>query len=752
MPLTKIGRYNIKSELGRGGMATVYHAYDPRFERDVAIKVLPHAFLHDPQFRTRFEREAKMIALLEHPAIVPVYDFGEQDGQPYIVMRYMAGGSLADRLKQGPVPLDETSRIITRLAPALDAAHARGIIHRDLKPGNILFDQYGNAFLSDFGIARLAQQQGATITGTAILGTPAYMSPEQVQGEKQIDARSDLYAMGVLIYQMLTGKQPYRADTPAKVMMMHILEPAPNILEDKADLPEACAPVIAKAMAKDPDDRFTTTAELAQALEAASNSEYQKIHLAAAQDDSTMVSGRTVIAGRGGGPPPSGPGATLVSPSKPHLTPLPSAASPAKRVPAWILTLAAVTLIGGAIIVFGGLALVGYNGRGPLAMLAPRTQTPTATQHFTATAIPPSETPASALPTDAPVVAPEDTATPSPSPTNAPSETPTITLTPTTTPTPEPEIPIIGGADKIAFIMDGDIWIANLDGTDLTQMTEDGAAKTNLQWSPDGEAIIYIQGKCAQSVRLSDGRLDIITCFNFVDSLKSFEISPDGQKVAVSLDNQLYIVPYDLERLNQVRIRTDLTAMAECQDHAPYERNFVTAARWSRDGTLLAAKIIANLGNGLQGDIIQLIPVDQCIPNPRALDNFPPPRFEMQGYAKQPVIQNFAWDGMFLFALNSMVRNDGFGDLYIYNSDLHKARLKINPIDDVCCYRDPQWSPDGAYLAFAFQNYLGGANSVTEIYLVQYGSIGTGAQYQPLPLPAITNPKEKPQPILRPAR
>jgi len=739
MPLTKIGRYNIKSELGRGGMATVYHAYDPRFERDVAIKVLPHAFLHDPQFRTRFEREAKMIALLEHPAIVPVYDFGEQDGQPYIVMRYMAGGSLADRLKQGPVPLDETSRIITRLAPALDAAHARGIIHRDLKPGNILFDQYGNAFLSDFGIARLAQQQGATITGTAILGTPAYMSPEQVQGEKQIDARSDLYAMGVLIYQMLTGKQPYRADTPAKVMMMHILEPAPNILEDKADLPEACAPVIAKAMAKDPDDRFTTTAELAQALEAASNSEYQKIHLAAAQDDSTMVSGRTVIAGRGGGPPPGGPGATLVSPSKPHLTPLPSAASPAKRVPAWILTLAAVTLIGGAIIVFGGLALsCSGDWRWWATMAAapwrcsPRAHRP-----------PP----------------PPNISRPRPSrlqrrpPARSPQTRP---WSPLKIPPPRALPP----PTRLQKLPPSPSHPPRRPRQNRKSRSSGARIKSPLSWMaisglPTWMAqicIIYIQGKCAQSVRLSDGRLDIITCFNFVDSLKSFEISPDGQKVAVSLDNQLYIVPYDLERLNQVRIRTDLTAMAECQDHAPYERNFVTAARWSRDGTLLAAKIIANLGNGLQGDIIQLIPVDQCIPNPRALDNFPPPRFEMQGYAKHPVIQNFAWDGMFLFALNSMVRNDGFGDLYIYNSDLHKARLKINPVDDVCCYRDPQWSPDGAYLAFAFQNYLGGANSVTEIYLVQYGSIGTGAQYQPLPLPAITNPKEKPQPILRPAR
>src|SRR4030043_2214829 len=157
MTTEKFGRYEIKSEIGRGGMATVFHAYDPRFERDVAIKVLPREFLHDPQFRARFEREAKMIALLEHPAIVPVYDFGEEEGQPFIVMRYMSGGSLSDILKKGPIPLRECMDMYLRLAPALDTAHARGVTHRDVKPDNLLFDKYDNVFLSDFGLARLRE-------------------------------------------------------------------------------------------------------------------------------------------------------------------------------------------------------------------------------------------------------------------------------------------------------------------------------------------------------------------------------------------------------------------------------------------------------------------------------------------------------------------------------------------------------------------------------------------------------------------
>ncbi|MDW8327943.1 MAG: serine/threonine-protein kinase, partial [Anaerolineales bacterium] len=189
----RIGRYKIKGELGRGGMATVFHGFDTRFKLEVAIKVLPREFLHDPAFHARFEREAQTIAALEHPAIVPVYDFGEEDGQPYIVMRLMTGGTLNDRLRRGPLTLAEAARIVNALAPALDEAHARGIIHRDLKPGNILFDRRGDPYISDFGIAKLSDSSAA-FTGSGVLGTPAYMSPEQARGERDVDGRSDIYS------------------------------------------------------------------------------------------------------------------------------------------------------------------------------------------------------------------------------------------------------------------------------------------------------------------------------------------------------------------------------------------------------------------------------------------------------------------------------------------------------------------------------------------------------------------------------
>jgi serine/threonine-protein kinase len=259
-----IGRYAIERELGRGGMAIVYLARDPNMDRQVAVKVLPRQFTFDPQFQARFQREAKVIAKLEHPAIVPVYDAGEHDGQPYIVMRYMRGVSLTDRLKGDPLPVQEASRILSRLAPALDKAHSTGIIHRDLKPANILFDDDSESYLSDFGIAKISESTAA-FTGSAIIGTPAYMSPEQARGAG-IDGRSDVYSLGVILFEMLSGSQPYEADTPMGVAMRHITDPVPRILEVNPDLPEGVDEVLQRALAKKPDERFQTAAELAESL------------------------------------------------------------------------------------------------------------------------------------------------------------------------------------------------------------------------------------------------------------------------------------------------------------------------------------------------------------------------------------------------------------------------------------------------------------------------------------------------------
>lgn len=269
MALTAIDRYQLVDEIGRGGMAIVYRAVDPRFRRDVAVKVMTGQMEQDPTLRARFEREAQTIAALEHPAIVPVYDFGEDAGRPYLVMRLMTGGTLADRLKTGALAIDETARILNRIGSALERAHQEGIVHRDLKPSNILFDQYGDAFLTDFGIARLAESS-VTLTGEAVIGTPDYMSPEQVHGDRQIDGRSDIYALGVITFEMLTGQRPYHADTPAKTMMRHLMDPVPDIRQVRPDLPQAVDTVITRSMAKEPAERFKTATELTMSLSAIS--------------------------------------------------------------------------------------------------------------------------------------------------------------------------------------------------------------------------------------------------------------------------------------------------------------------------------------------------------------------------------------------------------------------------------------------------------------------------------------------------
>jgi len=261
-----IGRYEVIQELGQGGMAIVYLARDPYIKRQVAVKVLPRQFTFDPQFRARFQREAEVIATLEHASIVPVYDFGEHEDQPFIVMRYMSGGTLADLLGKGALPIPEIAALFQRIGSAIDYAHSLGVIHRDIKPGNILFDSQGVASLSDFGIAKITEATSA-FTGTGgVIGTPAYMSPEQALGEKNLDGRCDIYSLGVVLFESLSGELPFKADTPMGVAIAHINEPVPSLLERQPDLPPAFDAVIRKALDKSPAKRFQTASMLAQAI------------------------------------------------------------------------------------------------------------------------------------------------------------------------------------------------------------------------------------------------------------------------------------------------------------------------------------------------------------------------------------------------------------------------------------------------------------------------------------------------------
>ncbi|MBN2085610.1 MAG: serine/threonine protein kinase [Anaerolineales bacterium] len=298
---SKIARYEILREIGRGGMATVYLARDPNFQREVAVKVLPREAMHDSTLYQRFQREARTIASLEHPAIVPVHDFGEEDGQPFLVQRYLSGGSLSARIKAGPLPIAEAAKVLIRIGGALDAAHAKGIVHRDLKPANILFDQYGEAYLSDFGIAQLSEST-SPLTGSAILGTPAYMSPEQIRGDGKVDGRADIYALGIVLFEMLTGKTPFKADTPAQMMMMHLANPTPRLPEEKTDLPDTINGVLIRAMAKDPELRFQKASELGSVISAIASGEAPDLSATSATYGYFRETAATRIDAEDGGP------------------------------------------------------------------------------------------------------------------------------------------------------------------------------------------------------------------------------------------------------------------------------------------------------------------------------------------------------------------------------------------------------------------------------------------------------------------
>jgi len=259
-----LGKYRILEQLGTGGMATVFKAYDPAMDRSIAIKVPSAHLLEDPQFRVRFQREARLIARLEHPHILPVYDFGEEQGVPYLVMRYVDGGTLRDRLSRGILPFDQALRLVAEVAEALAYAHGKGVIHRDVKPANVLLDHDGSALLTDFGIARLVEQT-MQLTQGVVLGTPQYMAPEQVTG-KPVDARTDIYALRMVLYELLTGRRPFEGETPLLVAFKHVTDPLPPPRQVNPALPEAAERIILKAMARDPADRYQNAGDLAREL------------------------------------------------------------------------------------------------------------------------------------------------------------------------------------------------------------------------------------------------------------------------------------------------------------------------------------------------------------------------------------------------------------------------------------------------------------------------------------------------------
>ncbi len=268
-PGTDIGRYHILERLGEGGMAVVYKAYDTRLESEVAVKAIRTGMLPPdalPRIRKRFEIEARKMAQLTHPNIVPVIDYGEFDGSPYIVMRYLPGGTLKDLLNH-PMPINQAVEILLPIANALGYAHQKGLVHRDIKPSNILITENGQPMLSDFGVAKVLdvqETQSLTTTGIGV-GTPEYMAPEMGIA-RDFDHRADIYALGIVLYEMVTGRKPFIADTPVAVLLKQSSEPLPHPSQFVPEIPASFERILFKSLAKAPDMRYASMSEFADAL------------------------------------------------------------------------------------------------------------------------------------------------------------------------------------------------------------------------------------------------------------------------------------------------------------------------------------------------------------------------------------------------------------------------------------------------------------------------------------------------------
>jgi tRNA A-37 threonylcarbamoyl transferase component Bud32/Flp pilus assembly protein TadD len=264
-----IGPYRVMEQLGQGGMATVYKAYHAALDRYVALKVLHPAFGEDPNFEARFQREARLVAKLDHPNIVPVYDYSEHDKRPFLVMKFIEGETLKARMASGPLGSEELANIIDAIGSALAYAHKMGILHRDIKPSNVLISTDGSIYLADFGLARIASMGESTLSGDMIMGTPQYISPEQAMGKKDLDEGTDIYSFGVMLYEMVVGQVPFNADTPFSIIHDHIYTPLPIPHNINPSVPEPVERVLLKALSKERADRYASVPDMVAAFKQA---------------------------------------------------------------------------------------------------------------------------------------------------------------------------------------------------------------------------------------------------------------------------------------------------------------------------------------------------------------------------------------------------------------------------------------------------------------------------------------------------
>lgn len=705
MPPARIGSYQVQRELACSGSGITYLAYDEGSGNQVVLKVLQAKLFLDKTYWEQFLQDMQTLAISFIPGIVPISDLNHIDDQYYLVTPFLPGGSLADILSKGVISLEDAKEVVCQLAEGLDTLHSLGILHLNIKPSNILFDVGGQAKLIDCSQVPRGNDASHNIVNR-IDGQPMYMSPEQVLGRSDLDGRSDIYSLCAVALEMLTGKKIVSTETPIISAVEQVCQPQPEIRLLAPELPAACADVLSVGLSKNPVERFSSAVEFANAFSSAIELPEQ-----VGLTDALSI---------------------LAQPVRPRRL-------------RWIILLLLILIFTGA---FAGFYYKVFDVKQAQANIALGFSPLLYVQTDTPVPIPPTVTPtptSTSTHTPIPTATASLTSTPTPSPTLSPTPSPTKkpTITPTATPIPL----VIGMADKIAYLSDNEIWVANLDGSNLERLTKDGKLKTDLQWTPDSKGLIYSTSNCYYylSYPIMANTPQIIGCFG------DFEMSSDMTRVVVggiveglnkTFTWRSFIGILDFEILGRYSPIPTESILGGC----PYEGGRQT--RISNDQSTMAA-IVNSVSGNRAVDIIQVFRLHKGCQGIEVLDNIPGSRFTLRGYSgSNSKLTDFGWDGENLFALHGNLLN-GYGDLVIYNRAKRTAKM-VNPIGEKhCCYQDIQFSPDGQYILFVYQDIDKGKG--VDIYYIPMITLETGASYQPLNLPQILvdNPKDRVEPALR---